>query len=791
MTDTMTGTQFNLTPEPRILPMLGEINLDQWRCLAELIDNSVDGFLWAKRAGTLIYQPEVSVSVPTSDRSDAKVIIRDNGPGMDAKRLERAVSAGWTSNDPVHNLGLYGMGFNIATARLGTTTSVWTTRKEDSEWYGLKIDFDELIRNKSFTTPRLTRPKIERETQGTEIVIERLKPEQIRWFASTTNRTKVGKQLSRSYSAMLRPNGDPISFRLLLNGNAVVGMNHCVWGSEESSPRVVTTARYGNVNAYYPINYEMPDRPFCLRCWQWLLAGEQSCPSCESADQVMQRQRRIRGWLGIQRYLSSTEYGIDFLRHGRKIEIANKDLFQWNDGERIETEYPIDDPRNRGRIVGEIHIDHCRVTYMKDRFDRNDPAWEEMVRVVRGDGPLRPDVARELGCGPNTSPLSLLFQAFRRSSPKPKVAGCYAKLLIIPNNELAETMARRFHDGDHVYQSDSKWWELVEEADSGLLGAVLSSGASDPPPAPPGFEDFGSAPPPGDQTIPTTPTPSGSVSTRQPSPGISLPSLGREYKDEITGLRWAVTAYEVSAADETLKNAGAPWVLTATAGGEYDFLVNPSDPVFQSETMTPLDALLSELAAAAMDFQRDLDGTAKYGKILAGLRRQYAGSNRLDPETLCGEASIILRSMARSLAKHLAKGEGAALYNELTLEEKEAITEKMVIRSVRNPQQQIENGRFLEFAPRVTLLNFFEKHPELFMDGRYWDTEYSTLDYGRTSATESARVRVIRDYLNLLADVVWLEEQDPSDLAVVASRARLLRAKLAIELLSLNADAEG
>jgi hypothetical protein len=35
---------FDLTPDPRLLQMLGEINLPQWRCLAELIDNSIDGF---------------------------------------------------------------------------------------------------------------------------------------------------------------------------------------------------------------------------------------------------------------------------------------------------------------------------------------------------------------------------------------------------------------------------------------------------------------------------------------------------------------------------------------------------------------------------------------------------------------------------------------------------------------------------------------------------------------------------------------------------------------------------
>lgn len=34
------ASDFNLEPDPRVLPMLGEINIDQWRCVAELVDNA-------------------------------------------------------------------------------------------------------------------------------------------------------------------------------------------------------------------------------------------------------------------------------------------------------------------------------------------------------------------------------------------------------------------------------------------------------------------------------------------------------------------------------------------------------------------------------------------------------------------------------------------------------------------------------------------------------------------------------------------------------------------------------
>ena len=126
--------EFDLQPDPRILPMLGEINLVQWKCLAELIDNAVDGFLSAKRRGIDVENPEISVAVPTnSDSQAARVTVRDNGPGMSRETLEKAVRAGWSGNDPVSNLGLFGMGFNIATARLGTVSDGW----DASKWTGL------------------------------------------------------------------------------------------------------------------------------------------------------------------------------------------------------------------------------------------------------------------------------------------------------------------------------------------------------------------------------------------------------------------------------------------------------------------------------------------------------------------------------------------------------------------------------------------------------------------------------------------------------------------------------
>jgi hypothetical protein len=776
--------EFDLRPDPRILPMLGEINLSQWKCLAELIDNSVDGFLEMNRSGNVPLSPEIAVTVPTADVATSKVTIRDNGPGMARDKLELAVRAGWSGNDPTSNLGLFGMGFNIATARLGTVTTVWTTRESDEEWIGLQIDFDALRGQRHFKTPELTRPKIDRSEHGTEITVEKVKPEQRQWFAKAANRTLLRRELSRAYSAMLRPLGVPTSFRLLLNGYAIQGRQHCIWGGDGNSARDVAT-RFGIVSSFQVIDVNLPDRPFCKKCWQWLPADATDCPSCFSHREIISRHRSIRGWIGIQRYLSKTDYGIDLLRHGRKIEIASKELFQWMDGENVEPEYPIDDPRQRGRIVGEIHIDHCRVTYTKDRFDRTDPAWEDMVRVVRGEGPLRPDKAAEAGFGANISPLFRLFQVFRRSTPKQKVAGCYARLLIVPDNDRAEDMAKKFHEGDPSHQTDAKWWELVEEADRQFLvstGPGTGTSGSSPTPGPGDtLEGFGPAP---QDVTAATPT----VSAIPPPPvEIPIASLGGEYRSDSTNQRWDVRAFEVLDSHPALASTGKPWSLRAQASGIHEFLVNIRHSIFDSATMTPIDGLLAELAWSAMDFLRGNSGSSSFAGILSELRGRYATVHALDALELGNQARQVILDIAGTLRTNIDANDALALFNELPSSDKDSILQKMATRSAGNPQGVISEGRFLEYAlPRVTS-DFFSSHPELFLDGKCWDDAYAALDYGFPLATELAQNQVVRYYESLLADAVWLAEQDASDLAD-AHRARLLRAQLAVDLLAPTVD---
>ncbi len=636
--------------------MLGEIDLQQWRCIAELVDNSVDGFLNAERAGVSIRDPEVVIAVPRADTPSARITVRDNGPGMSGDILEQAVKAGWTGNSPIVNLGLFGMGFNIATARLGLVTEVWTSRLGDPVEIGVKIDLEELRAQRTFKVPKHTRPKADPTAHGTEIVISRLKPDQRAWFVRGQNVTAIRKHLAKAYSALLSPESGPAVFRLELNGGA-----HSGAASLRLELRSVQSRRQTERYTRSSVSmWRFHCGGIARRAWRHMPEDSLACPTGSASCNVVSIERRVRGWVGIQRYLHDTDFGLDLIRNGRKIELSNQDLFLWREGEDTQIEYPIDDPRKRGRFVGEIHIDHCRVSYTKNRFERDDPAWEEMVRVVRGEGPLLPQKAKALGYGANNSPLFKLFQAFRRSSPQGK-NGLWSRILVVKDNDRAIEMAGKFQENDPEYLDDEKWWQLVEEQDNAVLGAPgpTTPGGYAPAPSdiPPGFID--------------DPTPAPRSRRRGPCGARNLPSLRRlrrrvadfeltrKYVHPTYRVEYDVQGFVVAPNDPEL-GPGHPWTLRLTdvATRTYAFLVDISHDLYRSATMTPLDALLTELSYRTIEFLRETAPDATFASILADFRREYCVDTRLDAGDIIVEAANVLAQIAQSVPANMTPGEG-------------------------------------------------------------------------------------------------------------------------------------
>jgi hypothetical protein len=329
----------DITPTPRILRALGEIPFQTWQCIAELIDNSIDAFLSDEIHTSEEDERKIAVSwtgelVAANERT---VEVTDNACGMSLEQLQNAVRAGYSSNDPIGKLGLFGMGFNISTARLGDLTTIMSTCRGDAEWVGLVINFQKLIDSKHFQAPIVHEPKNDPTESGTKIKISHLKHGMLAELPKKEN--EIRQRLEAMYSSLLNTK----QIAIYVKGKQLRPKNHCVW----STSRYV---RYNDqdVHARIEIDRDLGDALFDTNrnCY---LTDDEAEPYYVAQQEgrtwpthIVERRKRLTGWLGIQRYADPNDFGIDFIRNGRKILISDKSLFQYENpltGQK-ELQYP-------------------------------------------------------------------------------------------------------------------------------------------------------------------------------------------------------------------------------------------------------------------------------------------------------------------------------------------------------------------------------------------------------------------------------------------------------------------
>jgi hypothetical protein len=762
----------NITPSPRILKVLGDIEFEPWQCIAELTDNSFDEFAAIKRSGRPWREPmEVGVEIPAQGaRKDATFVVRDNGRGMTLDRVSDAVRAGWTANDPFSKLGLFGMGFNVATARLGKVTRVLTTRSGDAEWVGVEIDLDNL--GADFRAPVVRRSKSSLEEHGTRVEVSRL-DQRSDWLRRPGNQRKLRGTLGAVYSYLLESEG----FRLSVNGVQVKPVRHCVWSEERSVVR-----RRENIPAVIKIDKARADRAVCHDCGTWQDTDNKRCDEC-GGENLEVRERRVWGWVGIQRYLDRKQFGIDFLRNGRKILRFDKSLFQWRDpddpSEAGDTEYPIELPANQGRIVGEIHIDHVPVTYTKDGFDTSDKGWRDAVKIVRGDGPLLPDAAKRLGIE-NNSPLARLHRGYRRNDP--------GRNYLTPGNgktriDTAE-WNKKFHAGDPDYQDDEKWWQAVVRHDDVVAAEkrakeererAAAEGLEDPTKE---FVDTG-------EEVSEEPEAEGDGAASEPRTDRErIEELLRSARpiteldgsftaDGIPGRPVKLKAYEVVAGKVTGSDGKrVPVWLAPQRGGSFAAFVDLDHPHFARFDDDPADLVLTELAQHLI--ARTTSGTPPpISAVFASLKQRYLVSRTIDQAQLDALATQQLRDIKKRMTDCVAENPERPWANALNDAERH-LTEDRIVRVLKTADVDaaVLDGRYLALVPDSVIPRIVEEWPEAFFDEQLFRAPY------RDVGSASARRQTVATVAGYLDDVAWLAEA-PHE----TSRERLIRARFSLHLL--------
>ena len=270
---------------------------------------------------------------------------------------------------------------------------------------------------------------------------------------------KITEELGRRYASLLREK----KVSIMVNGISCEPFEFCVWGAN----RHVIRKKYGEIPAVYHLNRVIHTQRKCFKCGTLLESFQKECPAC-GCGEIRTVEEHITGWIGIQRYDNSTEYGIDLIRNGRTIRVSEKTaFFEYTDEfNKTVRDYPIDGPF--GRIVGEVHLDHVPVDFLKRDFQRSTPEWQRAMSYIRGDSSLQPT---QKGADSNQSPMFKLFQGYRSvrtAGTTDMYMGYWDSSSNKPHRisrEVEEEFIRRFKDREQGYFDDTKWWEKVEEAD--------------------------------------------------------------------------------------------------------------------------------------------------------------------------------------------------------------------------------------------------------------------------------------------------------------------------------------
>ncbi|NPU99894.1 MAG: hypothetical protein HPY53_00785 [Brevinematales bacterium] len=753
-----TITSVDITPKPRILRTLGDIPFQPWQCLAELIDNSIDAFLAVEADAEEGKEQKILVnwsndSVGTPDRT---IEVSDNANGMSLEQLQNAVTAGYSGNDPINNLGLFGMGFNIATARLGEVTTVRSTRAGDKEWIELTIDFAELIRAKRFLAPVKTLPKENPAESGSKIIISRLKT----GIADTMNQKEadIRKQLESIYTPLLTTK----DIVLLVKGRQLSPRNHCVW----SDARYVVH-RQTNVPARIPIDRELGHPLFDTERNRYLTDDEAepyyAAQSRGEAlpENIVERSKRLTGWLGIQRYADPNDYGIDFIRNGRKILISDKTLFYYESpitGQK-DIQYPLDlGTTIGGRIVGELHVDYLLPTYQKNDFDRNDASWYQTVEAICGVGPFRAQARKALGLPEApTSPLGILATAYTRTDPG-------TRCLFAPN-EIAKQFAAQFRSGKREYIDDGLWWKAAQEEDqkrnTGGSRSTTAVNQGEVPSDDPGeyLGQSASTPLPGGVAVvppPTAPTITPSDVVTSTLDELILLSnqvvqLSGKYNFGVSPLN--VRAYELKEGTILERGERKPCFFHSD-GPDCSFVYDPLHPLLAQYPITSKELLLQYLAEKLKVRDRKTDLV----EVFSTLVQNTMPEAKIDRQSLQDRATKAFALLREKMVEALRP---CAVDVLRCIHESTGDVEDTVNRMLSNPTlirslQGCEEAGYeaIEYVPEKTLLRLVDRFPELVFDGKVVTAPYTSISLSDEKATERSRNESKERVISFLKDTL-------------------------------------
>lgn len=752
MTESTLTDTLDITPSPRILSVIAEVDLMVHQCLAELVDNSLDELARAAEEDPSI-ERRVDIQLPKHNEAkrSSVITVSDNGRGMSVNQLRHSMKAGSSGNEMYGSLGLFGMGFNIATARLGKEVTVRTGRVGDDHWNVATIDLRDMIKKSTFSIPLRQEPK-GLDEHGTSIAVTQLAQDTVDNLRKQATISNVLKALGKIYTFMLRdPESSTYSGREVMGGlgltlhvneKSVRPLIPCIWDPSRS-----VNYRGQEIKAVWKIAKKLKDAKACMECGNWENEATEVCSQCDSENLVL-RERQVWGWLGIQRFDHRSNFGISFFRQGRCIVHNDQELFDFisDIGDR-EPEYPVE--LGRGRIVGEIHVDHIPVNIRKTDFDRSQRSWQYMREILRGEGPLTEKRSKELSFEKNMSPLGKLFHAYRRYDPG-------LRYLVPGNGEkaLAETArewAEQFHKGLPEYQTDEKWYLTATQHDqiaTGRTKPVSDQSEADRWLDEQGLGDLVSTQsPPADEDARTA----GQGNSVEPLPvaetlnekiarylSLSTPIPGMDKKVALSTGETHLTAFITGGTELFLNDVNTGFDLHMKAG-KISVFVKKDHVLVDQYGWSHAQIALIALSQYLPDPSR---GTDTSQGILMRLIRQFPDL-ALTPAAVRSRAGDLLEDI-RAAATKVTTSNPDKFWRALSPQARQSIQYAATQSDTNvNVSLLVSSGDFGTYIVPEAVMSLLDSHPESLLDGAMFKASFSAITDERTRSLILGRLRAL------------------------------------------------
>lgn len=820
---------FDLTPDPKVLVALTRTPLAPLDALCELIDNGLDSFRTAKLQGSPILHPIIVVELPRIaqlDRGEGVVRVQDNGTGLTSEMAEKALKAGYSGNNPYDNLGLFGMGFNIATGKLGRKTRFLTAMQGTTHAIIVTVDLEEITRTKSYKVPVEMAPKPAGFINGTCIEISGWWPDGDANSGFVKKLVKYGipgicEGLGRRYAAILKAEG----LHLSVNGQKVIPFEHCAW----SDKRFVERRDHGKIPAVFRFNEVLSAQPRCSMCTAIVEAGS-PCPAC-GATLVRTVEERVSGWVGIQRYDDSTEFGIDLIRNGRAIRIAEKSAFFdfVDEFKKTIKDYPIDG--TYGRIIGEINLNHVPVDFMKQDFQRSSPEWQRAISYLRGDSSLQPN---QPGADSNSSPVYKLYQGYRKVrnvGPGDMYMGFWddaegkaKRISRDKEKELLEKFGKRLPG----FFDDAEWWKLVEEAVQRPLVKISEC----PECLAQNLEDAEACSLCGHILIPK-PCLNPECSNLLPMSAVSCPVCATDQVPEIKK-KWvckvcahpnqpdaltcascsepfgkghpldpaqlllhaakidelSINDCQIKLPDGSLSDVvqvavyGVDHPLVDLSGtvlpqlpdkspGKIDIFLNLGHPLFKVLGVKPHILVASEIAQYIFTVHQSSGSASSKASTISNyiwliLDKCWGEALSEGPETIKAELLALFEDLANFSTEHL-KDAAEDIHSRL-----DKAAQHLLLQEIQDKGQDPfailsdpKEGRFLQYLPPGELARLVEDYPGRFLDKHVWDQTYTAIGSIDPELAEAHLERIRMAYVRSLQDAAWFLAQKHPDAAEI------------------------